>query len=113
MSKDRALKKRPNAKISNKESFREVYLENINDEEIEYIVYYFDDKAPNVLYEVIINYTSPKYRNTEAAKYLGPVNYKEKEWLFHSDDGFKINCWTYKNKLIIAGMIKGTEWEEE
>lgn len=113
MSKADALKARPNMKLANDSGFRTEYIEEIDDAEVTHAVYYFDDDAPQVLYEIILVYKASEMRDNVAATLLGePNSENKKEWYFDSKEEFKIHCWAYKNKLIIAGEINGTEWEQ-
>lgn len=89
-------------------TFRLVYIEELSDPRIDYLVYYFDAELPgNPLYEVIVNYHDPSYRDADAARLLGPVNAPNNEWFFSGN--LEIVAWTYMNKLIVGALIPGTE----
>ncbi|RMG58246.1 MAG: hypothetical protein D6722_23810 [Bacteroidetes bacterium] len=108
-----ALRHHPDMQVSSEESFRIIYTEEIGREGIQSVAYYFDSDAPRILYELVILYQDAASRDAAAARLLGPPNHEEDEWMLDSQDGYRINAWTYQNKLILAGKIAGTEWEEE
>ena len=112
--KTEVLSTRKNAELSkdNEYNFREVYSEQVDTGGIDFIVYYFDNEGDQPLYEVIINYDTEADRDKVVKKLLGAPNYKEKEWKFDIGGPYPLHAWTYKNKLIFAMPIKGTEWEE-
>ena len=64
------------------------------------------------LYEYIIDYHSAEKRDEFVAANLGKPN-NEEEWVFDSKEGFKIKAWLFENKLVVAGLIKDTEWYED
>lgn len=92
--------------------FREVYFESVGKNGIESISYYFDNEGDLPLYEIIIVYESESVRDVVAAKKLGAPNYKEKEWKLDMDADYPLHAWTFKNKLIYAVPLKGSEWED-
>jgi hypothetical protein len=47
-------------------------------------------------------------QNYAISKYGSP-NF-QKEWSFKSNEGFDIRVWTFESKLVIAGLIAGTEY---
>ena len=86
---------------------KEIYVDEI----VESVIYYFDAENNNTLYEFIIyfhkdfdlkNYVRDRYGITKA--------YDQKS--FDSGEDFTILIWYFKNTLVIAGKIAGTEWEE-
>jgi hypothetical protein len=93
-------------------SFRFEHIETPEDENIKEVTYYFEDEnlPENPLYELIIEY-EPSF---DLAGYIkekyGPPNY-EGEWRFEGKEEFPIMVWTFDQKLVIAGKMKGTEWE--
>ena len=111
MSKAEFLAARPNAKLIQEESFREVYMDETADGSISQTGYYVSNTG--IMYEILVFYTSEIERDADAKKLLGSPNHKTIEWMFPSKEGFQINIWTYKEKLIYAGLIEGTEWGEE
>ena len=74
--------------------------------------YYFDNEGSFPLYELIIEYESTAARDAEADRLFGSPNFEETEWQYDSKEGFLIHAWKFKNKLVIAGKIAGTEWDE-
>ena len=52
-------------------------------------------------------------RKKAAGSLLGKPNYKEKEWKIDTGDEYPLYAWTYKNKIIYAIPLKGSEWENE
>ena len=94
-------------------SFRIEYVQNeFDNPELKEVTYYFDDDGENPLYEMIIEYHSASQRDRVAASVLGPPNEGE-EWKFDSGEGFDLRAWQFRNKLVIIGVLPGTEWEEE
>lgn len=79
---------------------------------IKEVTYYFDVEGKMPLYELIIEYNSEKQRDNVAGPLLGKPNYGD-EWVFDSGEGFDIRAWTFKSKLIIIGVLPGSEWEGE
>ena len=100
------------ATLNSEMDFRTVYLENFNEGDIKTAIYYFGTKDNLPLYEYIFDYHSKEKRDAFIEKNLGAPNDGE-EWRFKGKDGFDIRAWTYKNKLILTGLIKDTEWYNE
>ncbi|MCB0737348.1 MAG: hypothetical protein KDC92_07535 [Bacteroidetes bacterium] len=94
------------------ESFRKAYLENLNDDELVSIVYYFDEDGDKPLYEVILDYKDKNGRDEEAAELFGDPNDGD-EWSFKEAKPWPIKAWTYKSKLIVVAVIPNTEWWDE
>ena len=113
MAQQEALSKHPQAEFAQDENFRKVYIEQVNSDDLEFIVYYFDVEPTQILYEFILNYKNEQARDKVAADLLGKPNYKNTEWLFETEEGFLINAWKFKNRLVLAAKIAGTEWENE
>ena len=90
-------------------SFRFELEERINRNGIRDVIYYFGKTDTKPLYELIIEYE----KNFDLQKYLlqkyGNPNHGN-EWRFDNGEGVIIMIWTFRNKLVIAGAIKGTEW---
>ena len=97
--------------ISTISSFRTEYEEQINDKTYKSVVYYLDNDNNHPLYELIIEYQSSfDLANYISTKYGNPNS--GSNWIFDSGEGFKIKIWTFDYKLVITGVIKGTEWDE-
>jgi len=92
-------------------SFRDVYEETPHDKHIKEVTYYFDKDNNMPLYELIIEYKPDFDLASFITDKYGSPNSGE-EWLFDSGEGFKIRIWTFDKKLVIAGLIKDTEWTE-
>ena len=76
------------------------------------VVYYFDAEGDAPLYEIILVYADEAKRDAAAAKLLGEPN-ADDEWHYPNHKGFPFRAWRYKNKLILAAALPGTEWEGE
>lgn len=75
-------------------------------------VYYFDDGPERPFYEVILSFEGPQERDAWLRKYYGAPNANNAtEWRFPSEEGFEIRAWCYQNRLVIAALLPGTEWE--
>jgi len=104
--------------IVNKDlSFRYQYEEVINDDRLESIVYYFDEKiSSQPLYEMIFIFKSDFDVKSYADEMYGPPSVEFHlpfdEWCWKSGEGFQIIAWTFENKLVIIATIKNTEWDE-
>lgn len=78
------------------------------------VVYYFGDGEGKPLYELILYYRDLRARDQWLEKNYGVPNYKNNtEWRFATDLGFEVRAWRYEDRLIIAAMMPGTEWEGE
>ena len=106
------LKLRKKASESDKNSFRTVYLEEINKDGLNSVVYYFDNDGEMPLYEMILIYESEAKRDAVAAKLLGKPNFESKEWKIKTNKSYPLRAWAFQSKLVIVGVIKGTEWED-
>lgn len=111
------LKARPNAKMQDQpHTFRHVFQEEFSSGKITSIVYYFDaDIDDNPLYEIIVNYRDEATMELQANILLGPTNYsgkngQSKEWKFDINEDLPVHCWVFKNKVIYAMPLLGTEW---
>jgi serine/threonine protein kinase len=89
--------------------FRTELTETVEDEQIESITYYFDNDGNQPLYEFIIKYKPDFNLQNYAISKYGSPNF-QKEWSFKSNEGFDIRVWTFESKLVIAGLIAGTEY---
>lgn len=111
------IKLRPNIApvnyVNDAFNFRKEYVEEINQDGIQKVVYFFDADNHVPLYEAVIIFDSEKKRDSEASRLLGQPNYENNtEWILDSRQNFKVKAWKFENKLVVAGIIKGTEWEE-
>lgn len=90
--------------------FRIQLEEVIEEGDIVEVTYYFDkDLEGNPLYEMIIQYRPEFDLAAYVASVYGSPN-RNQEWQFDIGESFPIRIWTYQNRLIIAGIIPGTEW---
>ena len=92
-------------------NFRKVYLEKVNSKGITNVTYYFDNQGNLPLYEMIVVYDSEAARDRDAEKLLGEANYKGKDWKIDMNGGYPLHAWKFKNKLVYAVPLKGSEWE--
>ena len=95
------------------ETFRFTYIETMDDPQVSAVGYYFDADPPQRLYELIVIYRSEALRDAEAYGLFGDPNHEEKEWRVTREKGFNVWSWPFRTKLIVVGMIPGTEWSEE
>lgn len=94
-------------------SFRKEFVEAINEDGITKIIYYFDADEPQVFYEVIIVFESEEKRDAEATRLLGQENYQNNtEWMIESRQKFQVHAWKFEKKLVVVGLLPGTEWGE-
>lgn len=94
-------------------SFRKEFVEEINQEGIKKVIYYFDTDEPQVFYEVIIVFDSEEKRDAEATRLLGQENFQNNtEWMIESRQNFKVHAWKFEKKLVVAALLPGTEWGE-
>ena len=105
-------KSRVTAKPGKTEEFRSVFIEEFDKGDIKSVAYYFGTKEEMPLYEYVIDYHLKEKRDAFVASNLGKPNSGE-EWSFDSNEGFKIKAWLFQNKLVVAGIIKDTEWYDE
>jgi hypothetical protein len=112
MSFEELAELRPGIKeVNSGFDFRRTYVDNPSIDGVFSVVYYVNNEGPEICYEIMIEYVSSLRRDQVAETTFGEPNYKEIEWLFDSGEKFKINCWLYQNKVILAGLIEGTEWD--
>lgn len=96
-------------------SFRAEYTDELKDKAFESVSYYVNTAEDNKLYEMILVANPDVDVNELALKLLGDPNDESGEWRFYPEETgfpFTLAAWTYKNKLILAADIKGSEWEE-
>jgi hypothetical protein len=107
---------RPNATSNNDGfNFREIYIDVNFSDRFETVIYYFDAAEPQPLYEFILMCREGQDADAIAKTQFGAPNHKGSEWRFLPKDTglpFTIGAWTFKNKIIFAGTIVGTEWEK-
>ena len=92
--------------------FRKVFNEKINKDGIVEVSYYFDNEGDFPIYEMIIVYESEVMRDKVATKLLGAPNYKSTKWKMDIGEDYPLVAWSFKNKLVYAIPLKGSEWEE-
>ena len=90
--------------------FRTTVYGTCNNKDIKKVTYYFDNDGDKPLYEFIIEYNDSLVRNKIVKKLYSKPNFND-VWRFKSKEGFDIMVWKYESKLIIAGKIKDSEWE--
>ena len=112
MSLEDFKNKKPNAKFYSESDFRKIYSEEISGGDIKTVSYYFGTKDNLPLYEYIFDYHSKDKRDAFIESNLGAPNDGD-QWRFSTKEGFDILAWTYKNKLIVTGLIVNTEWYDE
>lgn len=95
------------------DNFRHVYVEDVDDDNLRKIVYYFDTDNDMPLYEIIFIYKDEATRDAVAKYLLGKPNHKEKEWKFSHKKRKNFYAWTYQTKLIMMQPLKDTEWDGE
>lgn len=94
-------------------NFRKEFVETIDSNGINKIIYFFDADGEKVFYEAVVVYESEKKRDEDAARLLGPPNTEgDTEWELDSRQNFKIRAWKFDKKLTIAAILPGTEWAE-
>ncbi|MTB51126.1 hypothetical protein [Lewinella sp. W8] len=94
------------------ESFRTIYSTPLKDKQFATAVFYVSTQKSE-LYEMILVAKEGVDIETVAASLLGPPNQGD-EWRFspaQTRQDFTLAAWTFRNKLIIAGDLKGSEWE--
>ena len=100
-------------------TFRHVYVDELNSGGISSVVYYFDADLPGKpLYEIIVNYADEATMELNANILLGETNYsgkdgKSKEWKFDIKEDYPLHCWTFRNRIVYTYPILGTEWNEK
>lgn len=92
--------------------FTETELADFRKEGIREVTYYFDGDSDNPLYEIIIEYVDEAARNKVADKYLGDPNYNDETWKWDTGEGFDLYAWKFASKLVFAGKMPMTEWED-
>lgn len=90
-------------------NFRKVYLEEVNSKGLTDVTYYFDNEGDLPLYEMIVVYDSEAARDRDAEKLLGDPNYKGKDWKIDMNGEYPLYAWKFKNKLVYAVPLKGSE----
>lgn len=109
------LELRPNVEYnSDAYDFRSIYVDTNFSERFENVIYYFDNDNQQPLYEFILLLNPDLDADELAREHFGQPNHNNTEWRFppaKTNLPFTLAAWTYKNKIIIAATISGTEWE--
>lgn len=114
MPRKEFLQRLPHAhEISQRVSFRRVYIDQETEAPLDFMAFYFDKDNHEPLYEVILGFADTTTRDAVAEQLLGPPNYDGDEWYVPRDSAFDYSAWRFQNKLVIIGRIEGTEWAEE
>jgi len=115
LSKENLLLQRPKAEAnSDGFNFREIYIDTAFSQRFNTLIYYIDRDGTKPVYEFILLVDNGLDATKIAKEKYGEPNHKN-EWRFKVEDTklpFEIAVWTFKNKIIIAGAIPGTEWED-
>jgi hypothetical protein len=96
----------------NSMDFRTVLSYEVGKKKVTDLVLYFDNDGTMPLYEIIVIYSSEEKALNMAADLLGKPNFNGTEWRFLYKD-LPLWCWVYKNKIVYAAKVAGSEWEEE
>lgn len=114
ISKKNLLLQRPKVEANNDGfDFREIYVDTSFSHRFNTVIYYIDRDATKPVYEFILLVDDGLDAKKIAIEKYGQPNHNQ-EWRFAMDETklpFDIAVWTFRNKVIIAGMIAGTEWE--
>lgn len=105
MSED-ALKEKATVTLDASEWYRNVYIQEVNEGDVQRIIYYFNK---NRLYEVITQYQTEELAREKALKTYGKPNHDD-EWRFTAD-GVQYGAWVFQNKVVAVKCISGSEWE--
>ena len=95
------------------ESFRRIYAVDFDDKQFEKAFFYVS-KPKAELYEMLLIAKEGQDPKEIAVALLGSPNAENEEWRFYPNDtgfSYTIAAWIFNNKLIIAGTLKGSEWE--
>ncbi|MCI5055740.1 MAG: hypothetical protein MRY83_06505 [Flavobacteriales bacterium] len=98
----------------NSEDFRETVLVEGFDGRVKAVGLYLDAENDKPFYEIIIIPKDDASGQKMAEAMFGQANYMNKEWRFSKEKtgfDFDIGAWVFKNKLIVATTLKGSEWE--
>lgn len=95
------------------QKFRVVYSQKTNIPDMPLVIYYFDNEKSKPLYELIILYNDNAQAKKAASLLFGQANYNQTEWRVKIQGFPEIWSWVYKNKLIVAAKIRGSEWFKE
>lgn len=90
--------------------FRREYTITYTDKPFKSITCYFDLDNDQPLYEFIIEYPETFDLEAYAADRYGK-RVDSTSWVKETPYGFNVMIWIHENKLIVAGAIKGTEYE--
>ncbi|TMM29384.1 hypothetical protein FDT66_09660 [Polaribacter aestuariivivens] len=98
---------------NNVTDFRIVYSQKTKIPEIPIVFYYFDNEQNKPLYEIVINYQNKEQAKKAATLLFGQPNFNQTEWRINIQGFPEAWSWVYKNKLIVAAKIYGSEWFDE
>jgi len=114
ISKKAYLKISPNADYnSDTHDFRSIYVEENFSARFETLICYVDNDDEQPIYEFILILNPSLNAKDIAYEHFGLPN-QGTEWRFLPSETnlpYTIAAWTYKNKIVIAATLKGTEWE--
>jgi hypothetical protein len=111
-SRTDVLSANPKLVLLKEESFRWVYGLELQDSKISTVVLYFGKSSNEPLYEIIVNYKDTADMEIDANALLGKPNYKGNEWKFYGKASAPLHAWVYRNKIVYAMPLPGTEWYE-
>lgn len=97
-----------------KDKFRYAWIETFSSRQPFHTAkYYFSDKEGHPFYELILFYRDLPARDAWVRKYFGTPNAKSgTEWRLTNRQGQQFKAWRYEDRLVIAALLPGTEWEE-
>jgi hypothetical protein len=115
ISKENLLIQRPKAEAnSDGFNFREIYVDTAFSYRFNTVIYYLDRDNLKPVYEFILLVDNGLDATKIAIDKYGKPNHND-EWRFTAQKSklpFDVAIWTFKNKIIIAGTLKDTEWED-
>lgn len=116
MSMEQVARWRPGLQAADlkNDGFRYRWTEELDAESpISKVIYCFDDAEEKPLYELVIFYRDLAQRERWIGKNFGPPNSETgTEWEFILRSGLKVRAWRYEERLVVVGLIPGTEWTE-
>lgn len=108
------LKRCPNCiDRQSEETFRTIYYSDLEDEQFQSVFFYVS-KSKKEMYEMILIAKDESSVNKLARDLLGVPNGKDGEWRFslqQKKKDYTLAAWVFRNKLVIAGNLEGSEWE--
>jgi hypothetical protein len=88
--------------------FRTEIVQQVNNQYVKSITYYFDNDIDKPLYEIIIEFKKDfKLNDYIKSEFASNMFY------LPQDRDFPIKMWSYEQKLVITGVISNTEYTEE